>query len=630
MPAGVTALQRMRTTIVLQDQFSNKLRPVFRATDALRRRFGALNERMRRSSEQIAHGMFSIQAPAAGLRHALLPYVEHRRALAELSTLDLGEDALGALNKTAQRVAMRFGMDATSIVRSAYDIQSAFAGIQPAQLAKLTEVSVVLAKGTGASAEVITDYLGTMRGVFGADARRLGMGAWAERLAGMTAASVKMFKTEGPKISEFFGRLGASGTLAGISMAEQFAVAGQLMATMGGGEAATKFDAFIAQVGSAQAKLGLSFTNAQGRMLPVADILDKLRGKFGSVIDVQEKLQLKRAFGSDEAMKFIGLLLHGTGDLRENLAALERIEGMGPALKMAEKATTPFDRLNSSMNVLQLTISDAMGPSLDALTNRLNRLAAWAKSLGERFPHLARLMGMLALGVMLLGGAIGVLAITLGVLKITFATVAAMLTLFNAALWASPITWVVAGVLALVAAVAAVIFWWDALKARFFALSEWFASLPGWVQVLIAAFAPFITLPLLIAKHWEALKAVFLGVLQFMKPLLAFYMDTFIHPIFAAISKLTRLLTGPLSKIWGAISRTLNLDGLQTALMGTPSASLAEQARRMDPLPGALGQAVHNVASADKRKQVNITQHIRTDNFDPAAFVRGQFALSHL
>ncbi|SPT67106.1 phage tail length determinator [Aeromonas salmonicida] len=60
-------------------------------------------------------------------------------------------------------------------------------------------------------------------------------------------------------------------------MDEQFAVLGHLQATMGGGEAGTKFKSFLSGIGSAQKALGLQFTDSAGNMLPVLDVLDKLK-----------------------------------------------------------------------------------------------------------------------------------------------------------------------------------------------------------------------------------------------------------------------------------------------------------------------------------------------------------------
>ncbi|MDA6077416.1 phage tail tape measure protein [Edwardsiella anguillarum] len=77
-----------------------------------------------------------------------------------------------------------------------------------------------------------------------------------EQIAGQTATAVQMFKTTGDQMSAAFTSLGASATAAGVDVAEQFAVLGQLQATMGGSEAGTKYKAFLAGIGGAQKTLG--------------------------------------------------------------------------------------------------------------------------------------------------------------------------------------------------------------------------------------------------------------------------------------------------------------------------------------------------------------------------------------
>lgn len=89
-------------------------------------------------------------------------------------------------------------------------------------------------------------------------------------------------------MADAFGALGANATAAGVSMDEQFAVLGQLQATMGGGEAGTKFKAFLAGVGNAQKALGMQFTDSAGNMLPVLTILDKLKARYGETLSVAE------------------------------------------------------------------------------------------------------------------------------------------------------------------------------------------------------------------------------------------------------------------------------------------------------------------------------------------------------
>ncbi|MBY8075295.1 phage tail tape measure protein, partial [Vibrio fluvialis] len=217
--------------------------------------------------------------------------------IGEVKSLGVHEDALKSLQRTALDFSSEYGKSAVEFTGAAYDIQSAIAGLEGSDLAKFTKASGVLAAATKADTSTITDYMGTMYGIFKNDAAALTNGVWVEKLTGMTATAVQMFKTDGSKMSQAFTSLGANATSAKIAMSEQMAILGILQATMSGSEAGTKYKSFLAGVGKAQDKLGLSFTDSQGKMLPMLDILDKLKGKFGDTLDVAESDALKAAFG---------------------------------------------------------------------------------------------------------------------------------------------------------------------------------------------------------------------------------------------------------------------------------------------------------------------------------------------
>jgi len=80
---------------------------------------------------------------------------------------------------------------------------------------------------------------------------------------------------------------------------------------------------------------------------------------------------------------------------------------------------------------------------------------------------------------------------------------------FTAALLANPITWIVIGIVALVAA--GILLWknWDKVTAWFKNAWTWFQGLwdkvPGWAKW----FMPFIAIPMLVVKHWDTIKGWF-------------------------------------------------------------------------------------------------------------------------
>ncbi|HAS5810809.1 TPA: phage tail tape measure protein [Vibrio cholerae] len=458
--------------------------------------------------EQAAKGGAGLWATGVAIQNALMPAIEMDRKLGEVKSLGVTDEALKQLQQTALEFASDYGKSATEFVGASYDIQSAIAGLTGEELSQFTKASGVLAAATKADTATITSYMGTMYGIFKNQAEEMGKAAWVEDVAGMTASAVQMFKTTGMEMSSAFTSVGANATAAGIAMSEQMAILGTLQSTMSGSEAGTKYKAFLAGVGGAQDKLNLSFVDAQGRMLPMLDILEKLQGKFGDTLDVAESDELKKAFGSDEAVSLIKLLMADTQGLAASIDSLGQTKGMGKAEQMAAAMTDQSQRLEASWFAIRAAAFSMVLPAFNAVTGSIADGLMWLTSMTSEYPVLTEVLSYAAIGALSLGGVVASLSLVMGiakmmaggwavttavlsgvfkVLRISTIAMTAATWLFNAALWANPITWIIAGIVALVAAVGAMIYWWDEIKASF-ADTTWFkiiaAAIDGVIEML--------------------------------------------------------------------------------------------------------------------------------------------------
>ena len=477
----------------------------------------------------IAGGAVGIWGVGAALTGLTNDYHEFSRAAGEVRSLSVADDAMKHLQKTALQFSIRYGESAADFVRSSYDIQSAIAGLVGTELATFTEASNILAKGTKADAATITNYMGTMYGIFKNQADAMGKADWVKQLTGQTAQAVEMFKTNGMQMSGAFTALGADATAHGIAINEQMAVLGKLQATMSGSEAGTKYKAFLRGVGAAQEKLGMQFTDSAGRMLPVDQILSKLQGKFGEIDTVAESDLLKKAFGSDEAVAAIKLLIADTNGLSDSITTLGNITGMDKARAMAEAMTMRTDQLNQAAIAVRIgfgaLVDKALIPFYDSAINNLAVLSDWI----DKYPHLFGAIAKAIVWIGVLVAAVAALAIVKGLgmivvagfttaitllktpllliraatvawtASLAFARIALLATAirfpllitgliamkagfisgaasawaFTAALLANPITWIVVGVVALVAALAYVVTHWDSVKAAAVGAITW-------------------------------------------------------------------------------------------------------------------------------------------------------------
>tara|TARA_Y100000310_G_scaffold71917_1_gene67755 strand:- start:8667 stop:10421 length:1755 start_codon:yes stop_codon:yes gene_type:complete len=501
--------QPLMFTIGLIDQIT---KPIAKISHSL----NALSSDYQTGTMKMASGVAGIAASGYALQNALMPAIEMDRVLGEVKSLGVRESALKQLTDTSYQYALKYGKSATEFVSSSYDIQSAIAGLNDADLSAFTMSSNVLAAATKSDAATITNYMGTMYGIFKNQAETMGKSAWVEQITGMTAQSVQAFKTTGSEMSAAFTSLGADANSAGIAVNEQMAILGTLQATMSGSEAGTKYSAFLAGVGKAQSALGLTFTDSQGRMLPMVDILTEIRSKYGDVIDVAEGDQLAKAFGSKNAVSTIKLLLTDINGLNDSINSLGQVNGMQKAEEMAMAMTDQSERLAQSWYVIRAAWGAAILPAFNDFVGLIADMGTNVVWFTEQFPTLTRWIGYAAVAVLGLVAAGGLFTVIMGASKmamvawgvaamtwtgITTALSAGLSTLrsvmfaLNIVMYANPIGLIVAAIAAAVVAVGALIYYWDDLKASFADIS--------WINVLLTG----------LEYAWKAVEVLFAPLL---------------------------------------------------------------------------------------------------------------------
>lgn len=399
--------QPLMFTVGMIDQIT---KPIAKVSNSL----NGLTNDYQRGTMKMASGVAGIAASGYALQNALMPAIEMDRALGEVKSLGVRESALKQLTDTSYEFALKYGKSSTEFVKSSYDIQSAIAGLNDNDLSAFTMSSNVLAAATKADAGTITNYMGTMYGIFKNQANDMGKSQWVEQLTGMTATAVQAFKTTGAEMSSAFTSIGAEATSAGIGMNEQMAILGTLQATMSGSEAGTKYKSFLAGVGKAQDALNLSFTDSQGAMLPMVDILNQIKGKYGETIDVAEGDELKKAFGSSEAVGTIKLLMNDINGLGKSINDLGDVTGMQQAEKMAMSMTDQSERLSQSWYVIRAALGTAILPAFNDFVGKIADMGKSVINFTEEFPELTKWLGYAFVGVLGLVAAGGLMSVVMG------------------------------------------------------------------------------------------------------------------------------------------------------------------------------------------------------------------------
>ncbi|WP_343077459.1 phage tail tape measure protein [Pseudomonas sp.] len=434
-------------------------------------------------------GLAGMAGAGVAISESLEPALEMNRALGDVRSLGVAEDALNALNRKSLEFSVAYGENARDFVASAYSISGAIKGLSGDQLATFTNTSNLLAKATKSDADTMSAYVGTMYNLFKTSADQMGKSKWVEMLGGQTALAAQLFRTDGAQLKDAFKEVGQIANTAGVDIAEQFAVIGTLSSTMEGGDAGGLYKSFFENIGAASEKLKMKFTDQNDQLLPMASILAKLQGKFGDLNSAAAGTKLTEAFGGEGA-RVITALAKDTDRFKNGLEQLGKVRGLENAEKMAKAMVDPWQQFGAAVQALRIAFGQALIPMLAPLMEKLTGIASTLTRWTQLFPNLTRLIAMVTLGILALVVAIGALTV--------IGSVIGMLSML-----ASPITLIVIAIAALVIGVGLGIYYWDRLKASF--------GDTAWFQAIVAMLTPVV---LLLRVFGAVLNVLWVGLQQ--------------------------------------------------------------------------------------------------------------------
>ncbi|HCT9656992.1 MULTISPECIES: phage tail tape measure protein [Klebsiella] len=383
--------------------------------------------------KRLAGGAAGIWATTKSLTGLLRPASDVQSALDELSTRNVSEDALKKISLQAAQFSSDYGVAATDFIGSVTTIRSALAGLTDDELPRTALAVNTLAVASKSSGEAAAQYISSLASHFAGEASRIGNVAFAENLASKTAWLVQNTGQDMAQIQQLLQGAKGTGTGYGVGMDEQLAVLGNLGNAVGS-SAGSVYEAFLKNARSGAQALGVSFTDAQGRLLAFPDILDRLQAKYGDSVagNIQLQEKLNKAFGKG-ALALVKTW--GSADkLRKQIQALQGTQGLAGATSMADKMADIWARLSETGKRIKTAFGSALLPVFEPLINKVIALQAQFARWLEMFPNITRWLGyvviglsamtaiasLLALwsGVKLLGGLLG-LKTALGLLNVT-------------------------------------------------------------------------------------------------------------------------------------------------------------------------------------------------------------------
>ncbi|HGM5489902.1 TPA: phage tail tape measure protein [Serratia fonticola] len=594
-------MKQLDFTLSLIDKMT---RPLKQAQSAV----GNFAAKSQANFQRIGIGAAAIWGVTQSIKAMLGPAYEMQHALDELSLRGVDGKVLNKLSGDALRFSTRYGKSAVDFVTSASAIKGSIAGLTDVELPRYVMAANTLAAATKTSAEEAGGFMGAMYNQFKNHADKMGKVQFAEKLAGQSAYMVKTFGMDMATIQDMLVGSKGEGSNYGLGMEEQFAVLGELNRTMGS-EGAGAYEQFLKSAQAGAKTLGMSFTDAGGKMLSMPAILEKLQARYGKTIEGNLKAQaeLDKAFG--EGANVIKRLYGNVGDLRKNMDAMGNAQGMKNAIEMAEKMADPWQRLIAIWNALNIIIGRTLLPVLNPVLAKVaaigEKFARWA----EMFPNISRWIGYIVLGLL------------------SLAAVGAVITMLTGlfALLTSPIMLIIAALAILAWAIYDQYLYWS------WAFGEIGKDLTAlWEQIVgvwDSVTAYFSGVWDSIAQGWERVVNFFAGL----SPLAAF--EGFADAITGVFSGLWDYLKSAFSETYNWIVKKLNylpgvnIDLKETApvmppsALGTPqvspvSAPVLTGGQAQSVGPGGIGRQLGQVSNNSRRVENN--QNINRVEFNVA------------
>ena len=250
---------------------------------------------------------------------------------------------------------------------------------------------------------------------------------------------------------------GAAGL--GVSLEEVAAMAGKLgdagiQGAMGGTALRSIMSRLAAppkMAAKAMEELNLKTTDANGNLRKMPDILNELNEKTKNMGNA-ERAGFLKAIGGEEAMNALAVLVDqaGSGGLQKLTATLSGANGEASKLAktMQDNSMGDWTTMMSGFDALRSTIyeanSGAIREFMQNLTAIAERMTTWAKANPELVATMGKVLGVLAIGAIVIGTIGAVLLTILGpmaLLKASFATLGGVAGIFGSIMGPLKLLW---------------------------------------------------------------------------------------------------------------------------------------------------------------------------------------------
>lgn len=324
--------------------------------------------------------------------------------------------------------------------------------------------------------------------------------------------------------------------------------------------------------------LGVNVRDSAGNLKTPNAIFTELAGKFAGMENGAQKTALAYELFGRSGANLIPLLNSGTKGLEDMGAEAERMGYVmsTEAAKASEQFNDNLSRVTDSAKGLMFQLGTALIPTLDTLAQKVTaavlKVSGWIKE----NPYLANTISTIFIGLTALLGVVGGASVVIGAVTFTVGKFAAawrgvmtaisvgkalfaaasngMLLfriqyaalvigqklaavaqwLFNSALYACPVVWIIATIMAVIGAVYLLVKHWDKVSAFFVGLwdgiKKVFVSVWNWIKNLFTELNPvswisgiWNSITAWFGRLWDGVKNVFSSAWDWIKQMFLNY-----------------------------------------------------------------------------------------------------------
>ncbi|EEI4447836.1 phage tail tape measure protein [Salmonella enterica] len=353
--------------------------------------------------------LMGMMRPAYNLQDALDDSVGSGYAAAELNKL----------RKAANDFAIDYGRSSLDFVKNSTLIRRSIGGITDNDLPAYTHAASVLGVAMRTGTEDAVNYLSHMTNLMPQMVSKMGSVDFAGAMAGLASQMKNSFNSSLNDISAMIEQSKGTGSAYGVSLAEQLGTMGTASQVLGSG-ASAGYDQLLRHLGSGDATkaTGINFRDAQGQILPIMSILDKLKEKYGENIEGNARAQaaMEKAFGKGSAV--IRALWNNADGLSKSINALGKNPGLKAVEDQAKKTVVPWEQFAAILEAIRAEISmrllPTFGPFFDTLVDCGKEFVNWLRA----FPNIARWIGYITVGMISLAATGATVAVIMGTISL--------------------------------------------------------------------------------------------------------------------------------------------------------------------------------------------------------------------